>query len=125
MLTGTMGNPTRNHIAGSPQENELHLLRFCAENVPVSSLERRTGENNSDILIVRDAEPSCERTQPSRSIFVTKRNSRGHPLDILRRVEFVAFNKFNVERAGELRSDQALPGARNAHHDIDPRIHEG
>src|SRR2546430_8351045 len=56
------------------------------------------------------------------SDLVAQRYPSGHALHIVRWMQVITFDEPDVERASELRSDQALAGTADAHHHVEPSV---
>src|SRR5207247_10292800 len=93
-----------------------------AQQVAIAPLERRTRDDEADSRALRLAQPGRDLAQPAVAVGVAQRYASGHALHLLRWMQVITFDELDVERASELRSDQALSGAADAHHHVEPSV---
>src|SRR2546429_5883119 len=93
-----------------------------AQQVAIAPLERRTRDDDADSCALRLAQSGRDLAQPAVAVGVAQRYACGHALHIVRWMQVITFDEPDVERASELRSDQALAGAADAHHHVEPSV---
>jgi hypothetical protein len=69
--------------------------------------------------------PHSPLAQPGQPVRVGQRGPAAHLLDILARVQVVAFLEMAAQRAGEQRRDGAFAGSGDTHHHDDHRLGDG
>src|SRR6266566_1262446 len=94
-----------------------------AQQVAIAPLERGTRDDEADSCALRFAQSGRDLAEPAVAVGVGQRYPSGHALHIVRWMQVIAFDELDVERASELRSDQALAGAADAHHHVEPSVH--
>src|SRR5713226_2395283 len=104
--------------------HELHIAPSGTQHIPVTSLQRRARDDESETRAPCIVEPRRNRGEPRLAVLVRERNTRRHTRHVFRRVVGVPFNELYAERASEEGADQALPGAAHAHDDVEPAVHD-
>src|SRR5438093_843508 len=94
-----------------------------AQQVAIAPLERRTRDDEAHSRTLRLAQSGRDLAQPAVAVGVGQRYPSGHALHIVRGMQVITLDELDVECASELRSDQALAGAADAHHHVEPSMH--
>lgn len=100
-------------IAGEVDETNLGIR--VAQDIAISALERRAGDDESHPVRARVVKSGGDGFEPPLPVLIGQRDAGRHASDILRRVESVAFDEFEVQRVGESFTDHSLPRAGDTH----------
>ena len=99
--------------------NEHQIRCEAAQEVAVAALERRARDDDAGAGALCFAEARGDREQPVLAVVVRQRDPGRHAPHVLWWMKGITFDELDVQRAGEVRSDQALPRAADAHHHVE------
>src|SRR5437016_2915059 len=108
---------------GPREVYKLHPGGSGSEQVAIAPLERRAGGDEADARALCFAQSGRDGQEPAFAVVVRERDPGGHAPHVVRRVQVITFDEFNVEFSREPRADEALAGARNAHDHVEPGVH--
>src|SRR5207245_8662748 len=122
-MTAALGQALREERTAPREIHKTHV-RFDtgAQQVTIAPLERRTRDHETNSCALRLAESGRDRDQPTAAVVVRQRHPSRHALHVVRGVQAITFDELDVELASEHRSDEALAGAADAHHHVEPSV---
>src|SRR6266566_2619504 len=122
-MPATVGHPPREQCGAAGEIHKAHvLIALGSQQVAIASLQRRARDDETDLRASGIAQPGRSEEQPAAAVGVREWYSRRHALHIVGGVQVITFDELDVEHARELRSDRALPGARDAHDHVEPTL---
>jgi len=114
-VSRALGEPLRQHLLLGVQVDEADGAQVAAQRLPVSLLERGTGQDQRFAAAVGGRDRRMERRQPRRPIRIGQRRAGSHLFDSRAGVIVIAFDKPAAELGGERAGNGRLPDAGHAH----------
>ena len=96
---------------------EDHLGPGTSQNVPISTLERGTGEHHRPTGFVFRPHPVPQRFEPWETVLVGQGNPRHHLFQVRRGMKVVGIKEFRAGPLGDKSSYRGLSASGNAHDD--------
>src|SRR5438034_24724 len=122
-MPAALGQTLREQLTTAREIDELRVRApGRAKEIAIAPLQCGARDHEADPCAPRVVEPVCDSEQPTTTVVVGQRDAGRHPLHVLRRMQIVPFDEVDMKRGGELRSDQAFAGARNAHDHVEPSV---
>src|SRR3989454_321506 len=115
-MRAALGHALGQERSAPGEIHETHVrCAHGAQQVTIAPLERRARDGETSPCALRFLQSGRYREQPVAAVGVRQRRPGCHALHVLRGMQVITFDERDVELASQLRADQTLSGAGDAH----------